>query len=172
MKDIPGYEGLYSIDEDGNVFSYRRQNFLKPYMGDRGYLRVGLSDVDGNRKHYTIHRLVALTYILNPNDLPVVDHIDRNKANNSVENLRWVTSKENNLNKDLEKLHKAVEMRDKNNHNILIKTYSNCHQAALQEFGDMEKHTHISACARGEQKSAYGYFWKYVNLDTPCEEAN
>lgn len=189
MKDIPGYENLYGIDENGNVFSYKTQKFLTPII-DKGYLKVNLIDSNGNRKACRIHRLVALTYIPNPDNLPVVDHIDRNKLNNSIENLRWVTVKENVLNRDWEqfaknsreayfntseeirekRLQKAsqitsrpVEMRDKNNHNIIIKTYSSSYQAAIQEFGDAGKNSLINRCARGKKQSAYGYFWTFVN---------
>lgn len=204
MKDIPGYEGLYSIDESGNVFSYRTKKFLKQTISN-GYLTVHLTGTDKKHKQCAIHRLIALTYIPNPDNLPVIDHIDRNKLNNSIENLKWTTVKENNLNRDWEQcrkkmrevwtnmseearkervkkanqasaqanvqvLSKPVEMRDKNNHDILIKTYPSCCQAARQEFGDVMKQGSISKCARGERKSAYGYFWKYVNPDASCEE--
>lgn len=193
MKDIPGYEGLYSISENGEVFSHRTKKFLKPCMTGWGYLQVGLRDIYGKRKTCLIHKLVALTYIPNPNNLSMVDHIDRNKLNNSVENLRWVSVKENNLNRDWEQFTKnaresyfntseevrkerarkvsqtisrPVEMRDKNNHDILIKTYSSCYQAAIQEFGDAGKSSSISKCAHGKAFSAYGYFWTFVPTNT------
>lgn len=195
MKDIPGYEELYAATKDGRIWSYKTQKFLKQGMSGRGYLTVVLCK-DGNRKTYVVHRLIALTYIPNPDNFPEVDHIDRDRVNNSIENLRWVTHSENNLNKDWEQIcekmseayfntptevreerarkasqarSRAVEMRDKNNHDILIKTYPNGRQAAIQEFGDARKNNHISECANGKRPSAYGYFWTFVNTDTSYE---
>jgi hypothetical protein len=69
-----------------------------------GHLRTNLyREVDGKRKLFTvaIHRLVAQAFIANPDSLPVVDHIDRNKHNNHVSNLRWATVSENTLNSGL-----------------------------------------------------------------------
>lgn len=196
MKDIPGYEGLYAATEDGQIWSYRRQRFLKPSINGGGYLKVALCK-DGNPKTYHVHRLIALTYISNPDNLPEIDHIDRDKLNNSIKNLRWVSRRENVLNRDLEQIRekmrenyrnmpeearkeqtqkarqalcKSVEMRDKNNHNILLKTYPSSRQAAIQEFGDITKESGIAACARGKQNSAYGYFWTHIDSDVSREE--
>lgn len=75
-----------------------RARFLNKTFGStngEGYLQVRI-----NNKHYKVHRLIAMAFHSNPNNLPEVDHIDRNKQNNKPENLRWVTSKENNDNKD------------------------------------------------------------------------
>jgi hypothetical protein len=71
---------------------------LKPRTNSSGYLHVRLCK-DGETKPYTIHRLVALHYIDNPDNLPQVDHRYRDKTDNRVENLRWVTPLENNQNK-------------------------------------------------------------------------
>lgn len=94
FKYIPQYENLYSIDMKGNVFSHISGKILKPYPNHRGYLMVDLYKY-GKAKKCAIHRLVAITYIHNPNNLPEIDHIDTNRQNNCVENLRWCTRKEN-----------------------------------------------------------------------------
>lgn len=94
MKDIKGYEGIYAITEDGQVWSYKRQKFIKPYK-QNGYLLVTLFK-DGNSKNYRIHRLVAGAYLPNPNNYPEVHHINSIRTDNRIENLAWV-SKEDNL---------------------------------------------------------------------------
>lgn len=96
--DVIGYEGLYKINQVGEIFAVRKQKKMKQQI-NRGYYSVCLSK-DGKEKTCKIHRLVAIQFISNPNNLPEVDHIDRNKRNNSLENLRWVTSRTNSLNKE------------------------------------------------------------------------
>ena len=99
MKDIPGYEGLYAVDEDGNVYSLqntigRRKGVLKPYENTGGYLRVNLFK-DGKCKHEYVHRLVASAYIPNPKGLKYVNHLNSNRQDNRAANLEWCTAKYN-----------------------------------------------------------------------------
>ena len=93
MKDIKNYEGLYAVTSCGKVWSYTHKRFLNPQCNGH-YYQVNLSK-DGKTRHHFIHRLVAEAYLLNPNSLPQVNHIDENKANNAVTNLEWCTVKEN-----------------------------------------------------------------------------
>ena len=94
MKDVKNYEGLYAVTSCGRVWSYRRQKFLKPMTRGKGYLYVDLFK-DGVHKQYYIHRLVAEAYIPNIENLPEVDHIDNNKSHNYLNNLQWITHKDN-----------------------------------------------------------------------------
>lgn len=88
MKDIPNYEGLYAITEDGNVWSYRNNRFIKSFLRKNGYMQVLLVK-DGTKKSWKVHRLVALTYLPNLNNYPEVNHKDENRINNCVDNLEW-----------------------------------------------------------------------------------
>lgn len=94
MKDITGYEGLYAVTEDGQIWSYRNNSFLKGEYLKSGYIRYSLQ-ANGKRIRKLGHRLVAETFLENPNNLPQVDHINGDKTNNSVENLRWVSQSDN-----------------------------------------------------------------------------
>ncbi len=92
--DIDGHD-KYRIYDDGRVWSKKRGGrWLKPCKDSSGYHQVYLSD-NGKKKTLTIHRLVALHYIPNPENKQYVDHKDRNRTNNHVSNLRWVTAQEN-----------------------------------------------------------------------------
>ena len=103
-KDIKGYEGLYQVSNFGNVKSLRKridkgkchryfnEKILKPIETNKGYLRVKFCK-DRKIKKIRVHRLVAEAFIKKP-ELEV-NHRDGNKKNNKIENLEWVTKKEN-----------------------------------------------------------------------------
>ena len=95
--DIIGFEN-YLIYNDGRVFGKKRNRFLKPEIKRTGYKQVVLSK-QGKVKSHNIHRLIALHYIPNPQNKPCVDHINRIKTDNRLENLRWVTVSENGQNR-------------------------------------------------------------------------
>lgn len=108
LTPIKGYEGLYAISEDGRVFSYPKANnnrgrWLKPSVASRsltgkkggtGYMTVQLYR-SGSMKVISVHRLVALHFIPNPNEYPHINHKDGNKLNNQKSNLEWCTAKYN-----------------------------------------------------------------------------
>ena len=94
MKDIPGWENLYACTTDGKIWSHRSKKFLKPTKNPRGYLHVTFTK-DNKRYDYRVHRLVAMTFIDNPNNKEQVNHIDGDKLNNYLNNLEWVTAEEN-----------------------------------------------------------------------------
>ena len=107
MKDIIGYEGIYGIEEDGRVWSVKRNMYMKPIiMSKSGYLRITLSPYGVNKKAFLVHRLIALHFIPNPKNLQEVDHIDRNRLNNKLDNLRWASHSENQINKNVGKNNK------------------------------------------------------------------
>jgi hypothetical protein len=93
-KDIEFGNGRYSVSNAGKVKNNLTGNLIKPQIQNSGYYLVHLHS-EGKRKAITIHRLVAIAFIDNPEDKSMVDHIDCNKLNNCVHNLRWVTPCEN-----------------------------------------------------------------------------
>lgn len=93
MKTIQGYEN-YSVAEDGRVFNNKTGRELKCKVERSGYIRVGLC-MNNTKSLHSVHRLVALAYIPNPDNKPQVNHKDMNKANNHASNLEWCTMEEN-----------------------------------------------------------------------------
>ena len=92
----------YRIYKDGRVYSEKRKIFLKPGVNRYGYLLCNLTnDTNKKRKTMDIHRLVALLHIPNPDSKEQVDHIDRDKLNNAIGNLRWVSRSINCINKSV-----------------------------------------------------------------------
>ena len=94
MKEIEGYEGLYSVTDTGKVFGHKRSKFLKSYKNKAGYLLVHLYK-NGKGKIHKVHRLVAIAFISNPFNKEQVNHINGIKTDNRVENLEWSTNLEN-----------------------------------------------------------------------------
>ncbi len=98
-KDVAGYEDYFKISNLGNVFSKRTNKILKSCIHRNGY--VIMSTMIGGRQGkaicFKVHRLVAEAFLLNPENKLYVNHKDGNKQNNCVDNLEWVTAKENSL---------------------------------------------------------------------------
>lgn len=153
MKDIIGYEGLYAATEDGKVWSHRSKKFLKPALDKDGYERITL--VNGQKKNYYVHRLIALTFIENPNELPQVNHIDENKQNNSISNLEWVSAKQNcNHGSRNDATSKPVYCVE------LDRVWASQRKAALELGLDCKN---ISKCCLGIYKTSGGYHWRFYN---------
>ena len=94
--DPVGYEGIYSVSERGDVYSYRLKREMRQSSHKSGHLVIGTSPIDGLPKSQAyVHRLVALAFIPNPEELPLVRHYDDDPTNNQVENLRWGTYGDN-----------------------------------------------------------------------------
>lgn len=97
-KEVPGHP-LYEVSSFGNVRSYnhssgRRRKFprlLKPTKIRGGYFQVRIT----NSKHFMVHQLVGMTFLPNPENHPIILHLDNNPENNKPENLKWGTQKEN-----------------------------------------------------------------------------
>ena len=96
MTSIDGFSN-YLIYENGDVYSKKHKKIMKPHL-NKGYSCLCIKNDNNERKNMKIHRLLALAYIPNPNNKPYVDHIDQNKTNNNLSNLRWATCSENQQN--------------------------------------------------------------------------
>ena len=158
MKDIKGYEGLYAITSCGKVWSYKSQKFLKLTDDGRGYLIVSLCK-GGKGKAFRVHRLVAETYIPNPNNLPEVNHKDEVKINNCINNLEWCDSKYNNNYGT--RTTRSAEKRRKPVYCVELDKVFDSMSAAAAELG--LKVSAISLCCKGERlKTTGGYHFRYA----------
>lgn len=158
IKDIKNYEGKYAITDGGQVYSYRRNKFMKLDITKNGYVRVGLYD-NGKTIHYLIHRLVAEAFLPNPNDLPCVNHKDENRQNNILSNLEWCSYEYNNTYGT--RIEKAVKAKSKPVKQLtmdgeFIKLWDSAAEAS-KAIG-----AQVYRAANGSRKSAGGYRWEYV----------
>lgn len=172
VKDIKGYEGLYSVDTNGNVYSHpdrsnhKERKKIKGFIMDNGYVYVYLYK-NSKRNTYKVHRLVAETFLENKENKKQVNHKDGDKTNNCVNNLEWCTQSENQrhafkngLNKGnfgtTNGMHKAVEQYYKNgNYIISWETMTSASKALKINIAN------ICNCCKGKIKSAGGYVFKY-----------
>lgn len=115
LKQIPAFS-RYHVTRDGRVWSTISNKYMKYQMNAKGYKRIELRTDDGKRKKMFVHRLVAMTYISNPDDKPFIDHLNRKRYDCRVENLRWCTNKENcnNIRIGRGTIGKHKRMRNKN----------------------------------------------------------
>lgn len=190
-KDILGYENSYIVYDNGVVESLDRYvnvkskydklhkhfikgRVIKHIINNNGYHTVSLAK-NGIQKRYLVSRLVAQAFIPNPNNYPEVDHIDENKDNNCVGNLRWCTRQFNNTHgiqsrdgreKTSEFRMKKIGMYDKNGN--LLKIYKGI-RIAERETGINNRNI-VHCCKdnlieKGRMKNNHtcgGYIWRYL----------
>lgn len=182
FRDVLGYEGLYQVSNYGRVKSLERKNIfycglrkehlerptkekiLNYNKSNRGYLQVCLTK-DGKSKTYTVHRLVAKAFLPNLKNKKQVNHIDGNKENNSIDNLEWVTSSENNKHAFITGLNKPHNMRKVNQYDLqgnFIKQWNSIIDF-LKENNLNLKNSNITTCCKGKRKNAYGFIWRYAD---------
>lgn len=174
IKSRFGEYPSYKVTKSGKVYSYRQGNMLKPLsvvLDSSGYPIVKLYDDTNKKRTITVHRIIADTFIPNPNNLECINHKDENKTNNSVENLEWCTKAYNNCygNKAVKI---GLKLRESNpnkrqvnqiddNGNI-INTYQSIREAARQ-LGNIKKDSNIISGIQTHQKR-YGYYWEYASV--------
>lgn len=195
-KPVVGFEGLYEVSSFGRVKSLERvmhrknsgdivikERIMCPTPNFKGYLYVKLYNY-GRPKMKKIHRLVAEAFIPNPLNKPHIDHIDTDKRNNNVDNLRWVTASENKNNELTRELHrrimdaavtrKCLDGRMANNSETMERTVLQFSKDGelIKEFHSLRSANdetgagvgHISAVCHGKRKTAGGYIWKYKDI--------
>ena len=160
LTPIRGFEGLYSFTEAAQVYSHKGNRFMSQRLRPDGYVAVSLYR-NGKQKQYFLHRLLAQTYIPNPNNYPEVNHIDENKSNNDITNLEWCTHKYNsNYGTRLQRMATTnsvpVIQYDKSG-NEIARYKSQKEAAEATGVGNR----HISCVCKGKRKTAGGYIWKY-----------
>lgn len=170
-KDIEGYEGLYKISSFGRIYSVERTDkygrkfggsIRKPQKTNSGYYIIALCK-NSIQRPFLLHRLVAKHFLPNPDNLPVVNHKDRNTANNSVNNLEWCTQSYNVLYEDAAKRaaiprYKAITQYTVDG--VFVKHWPSITEAA-QYFN--KSTSKFVACCKGKRKTAYGFIWRYAS---------
>lgn len=169
-RDVVGYEGLYQVSNYGNVKSlsrevnngngtyFTKEKILKPMENHKGYLGVELQD-----KWHFIHRIVATTFIENPENKPQVNHIDCDKKNNRVENLEWCTNSENQIHAYKNGLNVRSDNAGRPKQKIMQLDMNDNLIKIYESIADAEKETgikNISYVINGKRKKAGGFKWK------------
>ena len=165
-RDIKGYERKYMVSNLGRVKSlnYRntcKEGIMKGRDDGNGYLKVQLCK-DGKVKNCRINRLVAMAFIPNPNNLPEVNHKDKIRTNNRVDNSEWCTSQYN------IEYSQAKAVIGINKVSGLILEFPSLMEASRQ-MGISQGN--ITMCCQGKKyKSAGGYYWHYADSEEVCDE--
>jgi hypothetical protein len=160
-KKIQNYEA-YSVSDSGEVRNDITGKILKQTIDRDGYHMITLHyGPNGKRRWAGVHRIVAETFIPNPDCLPIVNHKDENKDNNAVDNLEWCsasysTNYGTRNNRTAKKLSKRVYQYEDGE---LVGWYDSTKLAG--KFLGIGP-SHISDCCRGEKKTAGGYKWSYT----------
>ena len=165
-KDIEGFPG-YKIGSDGTILSNkRRKGYINTFVGASGYKFATLYN-SGKRSTISLHRLLATTFIPNPNNYPCINHKDENKLNNDLSNLEWCSSSYNRKYGTCE-TRRTNTMALKNSiaqfslEGDFINIFPNCRAAARSLNLGKEAAGTINQCVLGRYKCSHGYIWKKV----------
>lgn len=156
-KEIKGT--IYSVSNLGNVKNNSTLKILKPRYSKSGYYYVDLY-IDKKSNQISIHRLVAIYHVENPNNFKEVNHLDEDKTNNVSTNLEWCTHLQNMHHGNIGRRHvsKQVKVNQYDLSGNFVKEFNSCKDA---EKYFNKNSSNISNCCKGRLKTAYGYKWKY-----------
>lgn len=184
ISTLKGYELCedYTITKQGQVYSYKNgyKKEMKGSIDSKGYPYVDLSQKNGKRKCPKIHRLVALAFIPNPNNLPQINHIDGKKDNNSISNLEWVTQSQNIKHSFLLGLNNPSKYSKKEKNYQWNGNHKNCKKVKQLDLKGNQIAIHdsiaianraigsksqsgISAVCNGRAETYYGFRWEFIN---------
>jgi hypothetical protein len=167
IKDFPNY----SVSNSGNILNTKTNKMMK-LNKKSGYYHISLTN-NTNKKSLLVHRLVAMAFIPNPENKSDVNHKDKDKLNNNLSNLEWMTRKENNSHKSQTLVYKSNKnkplLRIDSDTNEIIEKYDSIELAGIWACNNHHtKTTHngrnaIGNCVNGLSKCAYGFKWEYEN---------
>ena len=152
------------VNSKGGSVRLAKGKLLKQYPDRDGYFRVGI-----NGTPVGVHQLVAMAFIPNPNNLPIVHHINGNNQDNMVENLEWSSVLHNNS-EDIARKRKSDAAFSRTDNKVKIRQYSidgepikdfNSSMDIQRELG-FDRSSVIRVC-QGKQKTSYGYKWVYMD---------
>lgn len=163
-KPVKNFESKYKISNFGRLYSLISKKIIKPTKCTNGYLEYQLAN-NGKRIIKLVHRLVAETFIDNPNKLPQINHKNEIITDNRVENLEWCSAKYNanyglrnyKCREKNKKYFKAVAQFTKEGK--LVGVYECIESAARAVNGDS---SYINRVCKGINKSAYNYKWQFI----------
>lgn len=175
IKDFPDY----FVDDEGNLYSkkyyhiHKELKRLKPKKTQRGYLEIAIIDKENHKFYKKVHRLVAETFLPNPENKPEVNHINGNKRDNKVENLEWCTHSENEkhsyrvLGKKTTKHWIGKYGKEHNRSKPILQIKDGKVIAKFYGAREAQRKTRISYQSiwhvlHGRHKTAGGYEWKYA----------
>lgn len=160
FKDVVGFEGLYVVNEKGDIYSLKRHKKpykIKPYKDRDGYLRVKLYNSKG-KLWIGVHKVVAMAFISNPNNYTMVNHLNYMRDDNRIANLEWCDAKENaqwSIQHYKGSQHKAIICEG--NDGGVEKFYSMSEASKAKQVNV----ANICRCCKGRTQRAGGYKWRY-----------
>lgn len=167
MKEYP-LNNNYLVSEDGKIYSKRLKKELTPKINWDGYHRIQIWK-NNKCKYISWHRVVAETFLPNPNNYPVVNHKNGIKDDNRVENLEWCTQQENiqhSWRKGFSKSNRPIDVLTLDGE--YIKTFRTAKEGG--EFANCHP-SGITKCARGHLKQCKGYKWRYSETSNDYHES-